>query len=300
MTLRLDPAALSAARLRNGAEKALDEIVTQLTERPDGLHAAIHAARKTLKRLRAFHRLVARRDRAFFARQNARLRDAAQGLAETRETAALAETAEWLATQARSPEEIALLARISKALAARRDALDDSALETPIAGAIAACRAAKEELAGLDLPGGRRKMGRLVAHGWRHALRRARRTLSPLTVDAEGEGFHELRKSAQTLNAYLMLLRPLWPEAMTARQEMLKPLIETLGRENDIAGLIDLMGREPRHFGEPIEQVVLHRLLGKRRQALRLAALQQAAKVFDADPDEDARRIEILWKALAD
>lgn len=300
MAFRLDPTALSGPKLRAGAEKALEEAIAGLTDRPQGLHTAVHEARKGLKRLRALYRLVARDDKDFFARENARLRDAARLLAEGREAAALVETAGWLAGQARSPEETALLSRTVKALEARRDAVTEADAEARIGEAVEALRAAAEETAGLSLPAGRRQAARLIGRGWRRALRRGRRVLSPLTVEASPEDFHELRKSAQTVNAYHTLLRPLWPQAMTARQEQLGVLVDALGRENDLAGLVGLMEREPQHFGEPIEQVVLQRIVARQRQALRLSALQQAAKIFAADPGDDALRIEILWRELAD
>lgn len=298
MALRLDPNALTGAKLRAGVGKALAEAVTWLNERPAGVHEAIHEARKTLKRLRALYRLMAHDDEDFYERENGRLRDAARHLAETREAAALAETARWLVSQARTADETTLLSRAAGALEARRDAMSDEDIERQVALAIADLRAAVDGAADLSVPDGRKKTARLIARGWRRALRRGRRALSPLTVDSAPEDFHDLRKSVQTVNAYHGLLKPLWPQALQARQDGLRDLIDTLGRENDLAGLVALMGREPQHFGEAIEQVVLQRILARRRQALRLTALQQAAKVFEPDPRDDARRIEILWKGL--
>lgn len=298
MALRLDPTTLTGTRLRAGVAKALAGIVTSLTEQPQGPHTAIHEARKTLKRLRALCRLISDGDTRFCERETVRLRDAARHLASGREAAAFAETARWLVSLARSADETALVSRIATALEARRDALSDADVEQQIALAVIDCRAAMEDASEFSLPDSRKKMAKRVAGSWQRALRHGRRTLSPLTVDAEADAFHELRKSIQRLNAYHDLLRPLWPQAMIARQDKLRTLIDTLGRENDLAGIAALMGHEPQHFGEAIEQVVFQRILSRRRQALRLVALQQAAKIFAADPQEDARRIEALWRAV--
>lgn len=298
MALRLDPTTLTDAKLRAGVGKALTEMITGLTDQPQGPHIAIHEARKTLKRLRALYRLVADGDKHFCERESARLRDAARHLAGGREAAAFAETARWLVSQARSADETALVSRIAAALKVRRDALSGADVMQQIDLAVSDCRGAMEGAGELSLPDSRKKMARRVARGWQHALRRGRRALSPLTVDAEADAFHELRKAIQRLNAYHDLLRPLWPQAMIARQDKLRDLIDTLGRENDLAGIAALMGREPQHFGEAIEQVVFQHILAKRRQALRLAALQQAAKIYATDPQEDARRIEVLWRAV--
>lgn len=288
---------LSAAQLRGGAEKALDDIVVLLTEQPGGLHHAVHEARRALKRLRAFHRLFAEGDRAFFRHQNARLRDAARLLAEGREVVALTETGEWLATEARKPQEAALFKRVAAVLAARRESMDHAALEANIAEVIAACHKMRSALRDFDLPDGRRKLAKIVAHGWKRILTQGNGVV--LSIAGGGKGFHELRKNAQTLNACLLLLRPLWPQAIIARQEMLRPIIAALGRENDLAGLALLMEHSPQDFGEPIEQVVLQRLIAQRRVALQRMALQQAEAVFAIDAKEDANRVATLWEALS-
>jgi len=297
MILRLDPSMLSAAQLRGGAEKALDDIVVLFTEQPGGLHHAVHEARRALKRLRAFHRLFAEGDPAFFRHQNARLRDAARLLAEGREVAALAETGEWLVTEAGKPQEAALFKRVAAVLAARREAMDHAALEANVAQVIAACRKVRGGLTDFDLPDSRRRLAKIVARGWKRILTQGNGVV--LSVAGGGKGFHELRKSAQTLNACLILLRPLWPQAMLARQEMLRPIIAALGRENDLAGLALLMERSPQDFGEPIEQVVLQRLITQRREALQRTALQQAESVFAINAKEDANRIALLWETLS-
>lgn len=299
MALRLDPTTLTGAKLRGGVARALDEAAASLTDRPEGIHTAVHETRKTLKRLRALYRLVAHGSPALLERENARLRDAAGHLSEGREAAALAETANWLAGQGRTADETALLARMARALEVRRDAIDPKDIERQVTLATTDIRSAIDGVTELSLPESRRKTAKLIANGWRRALRKGRRILSPLTVDSQAEAFHDLRKVTQTLDAYHGLLKPLWPEAMAARQDRLRNLIDTLGRENDLAGLTGLMAREPRHFGEAIEQVILQRILAKRRQALRLAALQQAAKIYAGDPQDDANRVEILWKGLS-
>lgn len=299
MALRLDPAGFSAAKLRAAARAALEETASLLENPGTDRHGAIHEARKGLKRLRALYRLAGANDKAFRARENARLAAIARLLAGVREAAALAETAEWLTGHARTAEESALLARIAAAMNTRRDALQGAGMEDAMARAAHACREAMQGVDELCPPEETGRMARLLQRGWRRTLRKALRTLSPLTVDSPVEDFHALRKNVQTLHAYHGLLKPLWPQPLAARREKLAALIGTLGRENDLASLIALMAHEPRHFGAPIEQVILQRLIARRRQALRLHALQQAAALLDADPREDARRILILWKALS-
>lgn len=300
MAFRLDPADFSGQKLRTGIVRSLCETRDLLERQPQGLSSAVHEARKTFKRLRALYRLVAHENEQLLEHENARLRDTARLLAECREAAALTETMQWLAAQTRKADESALLARTLTALEKRRDATSgDAQTSARIAEVMAACDAAMAGASDLDLPSGRKKMAHLLRNGWFHGLQHARRVLSPLTVDAHAEDFHDLRKSVQTLHAFHGLLRPLWPLAFTARQESLGELADTLGRERDLFLLLALMEREPAHFGAPIEQVIQQRIIARRREALRLSALQQAARLFDTDPLADAERIAILWQALA-
>lgn len=298
MAPRLDPRDRDGSRLKKSVTNTLFEMALGLGAPDENGHAVIHEARKTFKRLKTLCRLLDEVDPAGFRTLSSELAQAGRDLAQTREAAALVETTTWLATSARTPDEANRFARLAKALEIRRDALAAADIRAVLSQVGTRCRNMSEMAANLSYPQGRKKTARLLAHSWQDMMQEGRRTLSPLTVDSNAEVFHELRHCAQTLNAACGLMRSLWPEAMRARQESCRDLIDNLGRENDLDALSVLMHREPQHFGEAIDQVILERLITKRRQALRLLALQQAAPIFAVDPEKDARRIRILWEAI--
>lgn len=298
MAPRLDPRDRDSSRLRKTVSNSLFEVALSFATPGADAHALIHEARKTFKRLKTLCRLLEKLDPDAFSGFHADLAEVGRDLAETREATALAETASWLSSSARTPDETTRFTRLAKALEARRDAFPAADLRAILSKATIRCRTISERAANLPYPQGRKKTARLLAHGWQTIMQEGRRTLSPLTVDADAEAFHDLRRCAQNLSAACGLLRSLWPEAMRARQESCRDLIDNLGRESDIEGLILLMRREPQHFGEAIDQVILERLMQRRRQALRLLALQQAAPLFAVDPEKDARRIRILWEVV--
>lgn len=300
MAPRFDPRDRDSGRLRKAVSNSLFELALAFSTPGKNAHTLIHEARKPLKHLKTLSRLLHKVDPEAFTRFHAELADLGSALAETREAAALAETASWLAASARAPDEASRFTRLAKTLEARRDALPAADLRTVLGKAGARCRALSEMAGNLPYPQGRKKTARLLAHSWQEMMQEGRRTLSPLTVESEAEAFHDLRRCAQNLSAACALLRSLWPEAMRARQESCRDLIDNLGRESDIEGLMQLMRREPQHFGEAIDQVILERLLTRRRQALRLLSLQQAAPILTVDPEKDARRIRILWEVVGE
>lgn len=298
MAPRLDPRDPDGVRLRKAIGTTLSRTADALEAADGDRHTAIHEARKTFKRLRALYRLMDEAGPEALEREGARLRAAARLLAASREPAALAETGRWLEESARNAEENARFARLATTLEARRDAMAGENIDAAATSAAALCREAARTAPDLPWPNGSGRTAKLLARGWRRLMIEGRRTLSPMTVDSEADVFHDLRKRAQTMSACHSLLKPLWPEAMRIRQESYRDLIDNLGRDNDLDELVTLMEREPQRFGEAIEQVILQRLIARRRQALRLLSLQQAASVFGPDPKDDARRIRLLWEAL--
>ncbi len=105
MSFKLEPEAAFTAAFRKAAASQLQYAMATLENRPEGAHAAVHAFRKNLKRVRTLYRLVAKAAPEFRAQENARLRDASRALSAIRDAAALIDTAQYLKDNARSTEE---------------------------------------------------------------------------------------------------------------------------------------------------------------------------------------------------
>ena len=159
------------------AAEQLTEAVMTLEDRPQGLHEAIHDARKNFKRLRSLYRLVAADVPLFQKHENARIRDMARNLSTVRDAAALVENAHYLKAAACNEEEERALAHVCERLTTRRDRITASAtdIEDRVAATIVRCEQALQALSQVTFDDRRRKTADRLTKGWRRTLRRAKR-----------------------------------------------------------------------------------------------------------------------------
>ncbi len=300
MPYRIRPDRDLATELPSVARHQLDHAVTMLQARPDGLHEAIHEARKKFKRVRNLFRLVAAADKTFFKAENKRLGDAARRLSRIRDATALMETVTHLRAFA-NEEEADTLDATRTVLELRRDdiAATETDLEDKVAGVIADCRATIEVLGDLDLPSKPGPAGRLIAKGWLKSLKRAHAALEDCRGEGHGEAFHDVRKAAQAYWMNLSLLRDLWPSAFGAKRRDAKHLVDLLGREHDLTVLTELFDTEPDLFGNGEDQSFLLAIIIRRQQELRREALALSETVFADDARWEAGVIKTLWTASA-
>ncbi|MDH4442357.1 MAG: CHAD domain-containing protein [Rhizobium sp.] len=301
MPYRIRPHRDLSVEVGSVARHQLQLAIDVLRERPDGLHDAIHEARKKLKRVRNLYRLLAATDKTFYAGENTRLGDAARSLSRVRDATALMETTRHLAGFALSEEEAETLEATRTVLELRRDDVerDEIDLEDKVASVIEQCDAASTALDTIDLPSKPGPAARLLAKGWRKALRRARTALEACQGEGHGEAFHDLRKAGQSYWMNLSLLGDLWPSAFAAKRQEAKRLVDLLGHEHDLTVLTELFDHEPDLFGNGENQSFLLAIIIRRQQDLRREALALAETVFAGDARQEAGVIETLWTAAA-
>ena len=261
-------------------------------------NAAIHNARKKIKRSRGLLRFLLKDDKKRRRRENARLRGIAGALSGVRDAAALVETAAIL-TPTDDPEASALL-QLRHALIRRRDLLvaGNDTLTRRIAHASSDLSRAAGRSSRFKLPKSKRKVRKLILRGWVTTTRAAldiRKTCEVLGPDTP---FHDLRKRSQDRWMQVMLLASLWPTGFRALKDQMKSLIDTLGHEHDLAVLEDLLdeliplGLEQTHLKRVAPLISLTRL------GLREDALKKADRLFDADPEREARTLARLLDGI--
>ena len=303
MSYRIRPDRALDDEVHTAAAHQLGKAMAVLTDRPQGLHEAVHAARKNIKRVRALYRLIAPVAREFQQRENDRLRNMARTLSGVRDATALIEIGHYLQATARSAEELHALTRVSDLLAIRRDRLAaaQTDLEDKAQAAIATCAGAREALKEISFDCGRRDTARLFQKSWRKNVRKAMQALSECHVEAAHvESFHDLRKRSQDYWMHHMLLRDVWPAAMHAKQLEAKALVDVLGRYLDMSILIDVADREPHLFDRSDDHARLLEAIIARQQTAREEALERARWVFADKPKSEARTIKNLWLEAAD
>ncbi|MBT9369223.1 CHAD domain-containing protein [Rhizobium sp. CSW-27] len=301
MAFRIKASDPFPGEFRRVAREQLLKAIHVLAEQPDGAHAAVHAARKRFKRLRALYRLIEPDAKAFRQAENARIRDMARSLSAVRDATALVETVDYLAGLAASAEEFAALGAASRALVERRDRIASSEMDLPrkIEAAIATCHAAIAALDTLDLPEGNGRTAKRIARAWRRQGLKARRALAACREMPAAEAFHDLRKCGQVAWMHLTLLEDLWPASLQARRREMKHLVDELGHEHDLSVLTEAVNESPDLFGDSDTLALLLGAIITRQQAVRADALALAENVFAGDAEWEAEIVRLLWQKAA-
>lgn len=301
MSFRIDPAKPFDQKWKSVAETELERAISVLEQQPNGLHEAIHEARKAFKRVRSLYRLVAPDHPEFRSRENARLRQTARSLSVVRDATALIETVDYLSKDPQSPDETAALMASRAALIRRRDAIAETQtdLDGHAKAAIAQCREAIAAIRECNLGHGPRRTARMVRKAWKSAAKRGKHALAACHAAEHSERFHDLRKAGQVYWMYLSLVRDLWPSAIEAKRRDAKRLIEMLGHEHDLCLLAELMDSEPGMLGDAQQQSHLLGAIIRRQQKLRAEALPLAEHVFSGHPRQEADVIATLWLRAA-
>ncbi|MDI7860445.1 CHAD domain-containing protein [Rhizobiaceae bacterium n13] len=301
MRFRIRPDKPFTDQIHKVAGKQLRLAVSLLEQRPDGLHEAIHDARRCFKRLRALYRLVRTEAKDFQKQENARLRDIGQSLSATRDATSLIEACDYLGNYAGADKEEKALARVSVALTARRDriASGDADIEERIAAAISGCHDAQRAMDNLVFDDDPSVAAAIVSGGWSKTATHARTALEECRKDSGPEVFHTLRKRSQDYWMYTQLLADIWPTAMGAKQAEAKHLIDVLGHNNDLFLLLDVANAEPDLFSKGKDRGLLFDAIMARQKQLRANAVEDADVVFADDPEVEGRIIGKLWVLAA-
>jgi CHAD domain-containing protein len=255
------------------------------------LAAAIHGARKDLKKLRGLLRLV--RDelgKGTFKAEDRLYRDAGRALSGSRDAEVKletllalchgfddlpAETAEhWAGRLETERDELAAtvvgeaegnIDRAAEAIEAGRDAIRQWSL-------------------GID-------SWTLVGPGLARTYRQGRETMAPALTNATTENVHEWRKRAKDLWYQLRILREAWPGPLGETADQAHELTELLGDHHDLAVLAaDLRTRtglgDRAAFEAAIEQ---------RQGELLDAALGIGQRLYAEKPKAFKRRLKRYW-----
>lgn len=287
---RLDPSR-PATEVRRVAHERARTAFTRLRESsPSDRAAAIHDARKDMKKMRAVLRLV-RGDlgKKTFRDENRRYRDAARLLSGARDADVLIDTVESLAPD--YPEGAPPLDALLSDLRSRRD-LSDAENETGD-GQLKEAAAAIEHGAGL-IDGWTldRSDWDLFEKGLRRTYRDGRRAMNTCESEPSDEAFHEWRKRVKDLWYQLRLLRSAWSGPLKSQAAETGRLGEILGDHNDLSVLIGELDGRP--AGGP-DYSALRELAEVRQADLLREAIPLGHRIYAESPAEFVKRIGAYW-----
>ena len=298
MAFRIRPSKHFQREFERVTRSQLKAAIHILEEREDGIHEAIHAARKRFKRVRALYRLIEPDAREFRQRENARIRDMASELSAVRDATALVETLDHLQSQTSEEEELRSLGAVQIALRERRDRIAQASehdLEAKLISAVETCHAAISALNEIELAGNRSRTARRLEKVWIKQVRKAHHALALCHETRAEDAFHELRKCGQIYWMHLSLLQDLWPSAFQAKLREAKQLVSILGHEHDLSVLLQTINEDPALVPDSDSLANLFAVIIRNQQALREQALFQAAQVFLDEPQREAAIIATLW-----
>jgi CHAD domain-containing protein len=252
------------------------------------LAAAIHGARKDLKKLRAVLRLIGHElGRKTFEAERRRYREAGRLLAGSRDAEVKLATLSTLRKQFQDlPAATAL--RWEQVLERERDEV--GAEDGERAEAVRLIERGREGIAGWDLPAGD---WRLLGPGLARAYRDGRRAMRRALADPGADDLHRWRKRAKDLWYGLRIVREAWPALLDPTVEQVHELTELLGDHHDLALLAeDLRGRDGLGEREPFAAAI-----AARQAELLDAATALGRRVYAEKPKAFRRRFEGYWSA---
>jgi CHAD domain-containing protein len=293
------------ARLRHGESgtKAVQRIVGReakkamkdLAAAGPARDAAVHDARKRIKKARAALRLIRKPlGERRFRRENEALRDAARPLSEIRDAKILVEAFDALVADAGRRHRprarhvrqmlVAHQSRVRRRVFGRTE---------PLRPAAEALESARKRAQGWSVGG---RGWTALGAGLRRVYRAGRRVFVEAQREASDERLHEWRKQAKYLWHQLEILEPIAPSPIKALARQTHRLSDQLGHDHDLAVLKSRVSRSGARVPRT-EVDALSRLIDRRREELRAEAIGLGARVYDERPRRFAQRLEARWYA---
>ncbi|HVU33663.1 MAG TPA: CHAD domain-containing protein [Opitutaceae bacterium] len=258
--------------------------------------AAIHAARKDIKKIRAVLRLLRQRiSKKDFQRLAKHLRKAARCLGPARDAYTQSQMLGKLVGHfKRELNAVAvrpLQANLRNRCAAAMTRFRQKNSRAAIARSFRNCRRGLKRLRVNG--GGWKAVGAGVAEchaAGRAAYRRARGEPSP-------ENFHAWRKCAKDLWYQIRLLRRIWPDELNGIAAELKHLGDWLGDDHDLAMLVLDMAEADGTGAQPSDIDALRGLAQVRQGELRTNALELGERFYGEDTTAFCERLGGYWKS---
>ncbi|MBX9589312.1 MAG: CHAD domain-containing protein [Hyphomonadaceae bacterium] len=280
---------------RIGLEQ-IDIAEARLASRED-IPAAIHDARRCLKRLRALLRLIRPAlAAAAYRREANRIAAIGRLLADVRDQHVMQQTLAKLEARFKA---------LPKGMGVKLAKLTANG-----AGARSARAGGQERRQALkDLEHARAFFARLerrpvafdhLADGIERSYRRARRAFREAYATPTDEAFHEWRKTVQQHWRHMQLISRAWPDVLSGRAGEAKELSRLLGDDHDVHVLLAFAADRGKAVLAADELAALGSMGRTIQDELRRVAQPRGARLF-AEPAADLReRLALYWSAACD
>ena len=293
MAYRLKLKTTLALEVRRIALEQIDMARSALA-RHDDRAAAVHDARRSLKRLRAMLRLVRPAlGETWFKQSNRQLAGLGQRLSQSRDLDVMGVTLSKLENGSGGlAKDVA--ERLRRAVARSRSLASDAARpasDRTLGSALQRAEKlfAAERLRGLALVH--------VADGLEQSYRKGRRTFREAYQAGSDEAFHSWRKATQAHWRHMQLLGRGWPESIGARAAEAKELSRLLGEDHDLSVLLAFAQKNGATGLAATDLDALRASCLKGQRQIRDVARLHAERLFADRPRQLTKRILHYWKA---
>jgi CHAD domain-containing protein len=272
------------------ADDALDQLRGAGAAEPA---AAVHEARKDLKKLRAVIRMA--RDALGeepYRRENDRYRDAGRLLSGIRDAHVRVQTFEAL--RERFPGELddpELGAVVRQGDAGASTSREGNGLG-PFDRAAREIEAGREAIPGWELEG---EDWDLLEAGVRRSYRRGRNRFGDVSADATDENVHEWRKRVKDLWYHLRILAPAHPKRIGGMADGVHELSDLLGDHHDLAVLRDHVS-DNGAMAHASSLFMLRRAINRRQDELLAKALRSGGKLYAPKPKAFTKKLRSRWR----
>jgi CHAD domain-containing protein len=257
----------------------------------DDVAAAVHDARRCLKRLRALLRLIRPAlGEDIYEREAERLSGTGRLLSGTRDLDVMRQTLAKLESRFGVLPNGAT-EQLGKLLAHGQSANHRSG--------VAGRRQALQRLAHTRKLFTGRAMAQIeLAHlidGMGRTYRKARKTFRAAYREPSDESFHAWRKHVQLHWRHMLLLSRGWPESLTARASEAKELSQLLGEDHDHAVLLAFAGKEGPSSLPPEDVAAVTQQCRCVQAELRAAARPRGERLFAEAAKNLEGRMTLYW-----
>lgn len=264
----------------------------RLADAAEDVERAVFSARRRCKRARALLRLVRPSlDRAAYASENERWRDAGRALSGLRDASAVRSAVQRLARETDEERTRAIYQRLDARL---RDEAGPAISHFDAAARLArseyligecARRAVELDFLSRDPS--------ILATGARKTYARGRSEMRAASREASADADHDWRKRVKYHALHLRLLRGLGRELILEREMLAKSVASRLGEMNDFAVLsAEIAGGVCTEYLEADERLELTEHLERRRDEARSSVFTDADRLYDDSPSAFSRLIK--------
>lgn len=292
MSLRIDLKETVPSNAAHILQSFLDECRNALQQ--DDPHKAIHEARKTMKKIRAFCRLFRGEiGKKRYKKTNIYYRDVARKISEERDVTAMLETVNQLNEEVDQTLCGQTLQDLKNHLTSRKSAISriqinqqkllENVLEDLKKGETIH---AKWKIKNDDFTAFSKGIA-LTYSKCQEAMKKAYK--KPSTAN-----FHEWRKRSKYLRYEVDFLRDIWKKPMKTLEKELHQLTDYLGDDHDLAVLKTYV--EGMNLENTEAQAALFSVMDEKRKKLQILGKPLGKKILSETPEQFLARLSDYWK----